>query len=71
MPRLAVRTEEAMERALAALTVGGRTRTEAVRHALLRTCREELTDRVKTDADQLADDRAEMPAIQRYMGIAG
>lgn len=70
---LNVRTDEAMEQAIAALTSSGRTKTEAVRYALLRTYREELVDQAKADAERLeadADDRAEMLAIQRYMGIA-
>jgi hypothetical protein len=70
---LNVRTDEAMDQAIAALTSSGRTKTEAVRYALLRTYREELVDQAKADAERLeadADDRAEMLAIQRYMGIA-
>jgi hypothetical protein len=73
MPMLNVRMDEAMELALAALTAGGRTKTEAVRYALLRTYREELIDQAKADAERLeadADDRAEILAIQRYMGVA-
>jgi Arc/MetJ-type ribon-helix-helix transcriptional regulator len=73
MSTLNVRTDEAMEHAIAALTEKGRTRTEAVRYALLRTYREELIEQAKADAERLAadpDDRAEMLAIQRYMGVA-
>jgi hypothetical protein len=73
MSMLNVRTDEAMDQAIAALTSSGRTKTEAVRYALLRTYREELVDQAKADAERLeadADDRAEMLAIQRYMGIA-
>lgn len=70
---LNVRTDEAMDQAIAALTSSGRSKTEAVRYALLRTYREELIDQAKADAERLeadADDRAELLAIQRYMGIA-
>jgi hypothetical protein len=70
---LNVRTDEAMDQAIAALTSSGRSKTEAVRYALLRTYREELVDQAKADAERLeadADDRAEILAIQRYMGIA-
>lgn len=70
---LNVRTDEAMDQAIAALTSSGRSKTEAVRYALLRTYREELIDQAKADAERLeadADDRAEILAIQRYMGIA-
>lgn len=73
MSTLNVRTDDAMDQAIAALTEGGRTKTEAVRYALLRTYREELIDQAKADAERLgadADDRAEMLAIQRYMGLA-
>jgi hypothetical protein len=62
-----------MDQAIAALTSSGRSKTEAVRYALLRTYREELVDQAKADAERLeadADDRAEILAIQRYMGIA-
>ena len=62
-----------MEQALAALTARGRTRTEAVRYALLRAYREELIAQAKADAEGLEadpDDRAEILAIQRYMGVA-
>ncbi|MFC3493488.1 hypothetical protein [Glycomyces rhizosphaerae] len=62
-----------MEEALAALMANGRSKTEAVRYALLRTYREVLIDQAKADAEHIeadADDRAEILAIQRYMGIA-
>ncbi|MEU6250825.1 hypothetical protein [Glycomyces sp. NPDC047010] len=71
MSMLNVRTDAAMDRALAALTAEGRTKTEAVRYALLRAYREDLIDQAKADAERLADDpddRAEMLAIMRYMG---
>jgi hypothetical protein len=69
---LNVRTDEAMEQALAALTAGGRTKTEAVRYALLHTYRDELIKQAREDSERLAadpDDRAEMLAIQRYLGL--
>ncbi|GIG66491.1 hypothetical protein Pen01_27860 [Phytomonospora endophytica] len=68
-----MRTDEAMETALQALTSGGRSRSEAVRYALLHTYREQMIAQAKADADRLAenpDDQAEMLAIQRFMGVA-
>lgn len=60
-----------MEQALAALTANGRSKTEAVRYALLRTCGDELVKRAREDAERSAaetDDRAELLAIERYPG---
>lgn len=68
-----VRTDEAMETALRALTGENRTRSEAVRYAVLRTYRETLIEQAQQDAERLAsdpDDQAEMLAIQRFMGVA-
>ena len=73
MGTLNVRTDEAMETALRALTEGHRTRSEAVRYAVLRTYKEMLLEQAKVDAERLAadpDDQAEMLAIQRFMGVA-
>lgn len=73
MSTLNVRTDEAMETALRDLAAQHGSRTEAVRYALLRTYRESLVERAKADAERLAedpDDRAEILAIQRYMGVA-
>lgn len=73
MSTLNVRTDEAMELALRELTATHGSRTEAVRYSLLRTYREELLEQAARDAQRLAndpDDRAEMLAIQRYMGVA-
>jgi hypothetical protein len=73
MGTLNVRTDEAMETALRALTEGHRSRSEAVRYAVLRTYKEMLLKQAKADAERLAadsDDQAEMLAIQRFMGVA-
>lgn len=73
MGTLNLRTDEALETALAALTQEGRSRSDAVRYAVLRTYREALIEQAESDADRLAhdsDDRAEMLAIQRFMGVA-
>ena len=63
-----------MDRAIAALTANGRTVTEAVRYAVMRAYRyEELIDQARADNERLeADpvDRAEILAIQRYLGAA-
>ncbi|WP_068042873.1 hypothetical protein [Nocardia speluncae] len=74
MGTLNVRTDEAMETALAELTSGtNRSRTEAVRYALLHTYKELILQQASADAERLAedlDDQAEMLAIQRFMGVA-
>ncbi|MBQ1092179.1 MULTISPECIES: hypothetical protein [Streptomyces] len=62
-----------METAIRALADEYGSRTEAVRYALLRAYKEKLIERAKADAERLAadpDDRAEMLAIQRFMGVA-
>ena len=72
MSTLNVRTDEAMDKAIAALTADGRTKTEAVRYALLHAYRDELIKQARDDAERLADDpddRAEMLSIQRYLGL--
>lgn len=73
MPTLNVRTDESMELALEALAATRGSRTEAVRYALLRTYRETLLEQAAADAQRLLDDpddRAELLAIQRYMGVS-
>ncbi|QIZ39203.1 hypothetical protein FDZ84_02135 [Saccharopolyspora sp. ASAGF58] len=61
-----------METALKALTGDTRSRSEAVRYALLRTYKEILLEQAEKDAERLKedpDDQAEMLAIQRFMGV--
>jgi Arc/MetJ-type ribon-helix-helix transcriptional regulator len=73
MGNLNVRTDEAMETAIRALAGEHRSRSEAVRFALLRTYKEMLIEQARADAERLdddPDDQAEMLAIQRYMGAA-
>jgi Arc/MetJ-type ribon-helix-helix transcriptional regulator len=73
MGTLNVRTDEAMETALRALTGEHRSRSDAVRYAVLRTYREVMLEQAKADAERLSrdpDDQAEMLAIQRFMGVA-
>lgn len=72
MGTLNLRTDEAMETALRALTGGTRSRSEAVRYAILRAYKELLLEQAAHDAERLGDpdDRAEMLAIQRFMGVA-
>lgn len=70
---LNVRTDEAMETALSALAGEHRTRSEAVRYALLRTYRETLIEEAQQDAERLesdSDDQEELLAIQRFMGVS-
>jgi hypothetical protein len=72
MGSLNVRTDEAMETALEALASGHRTRSEAVRYAVLHTYKELLLQQAKADSERLAadpGDQAEMLAIQRFMGV--
>ena len=73
MANLNVRTDDAMEAALAALTELHGSRSDAVRYAVLHTYREAQLEQARADAERLAadpDDRAEMLSIQRYMGLA-
>jgi len=73
MSTLNVRTDDAMETALAALVEQKGSRTDAVRYALLRTYRELLMEQAQADGERLRhdpDDQAEMLAIQRFMGVA-
>jgi Arc/MetJ-type ribon-helix-helix transcriptional regulator len=73
MGTLNVRTDDAMETALRALAGDRRSRSEAVRYAILRTYKEMLLEQAEADADRLRndpDDQAEMLAIQRFMGVA-
>ncbi|MFC4564258.1 hypothetical protein ACFO4E_20545 [Nocardiopsis mangrovi] len=73
MGTLNVRTDEAMETALEKLAGEHGTRSEAVRYAVLRTYKEKLLEQAKADSERLEadpDDKAEMLAIQRFMGVA-
>ena len=73
MANLNVRTDSAMETALAALTEQHGSRSDAVRYAVLHTYREAQLEQARADAERLdadADDRAEILAIQRSMGLA-
>ncbi|GAA1633742.1 hypothetical protein GCM10009733_033410 [Nonomuraea maheshkhaliensis] len=74
MGTLKVRTDEAVETALRALAEGDGKPLGGRRHAILHTYRDMLLDQAAADADRLRDDpddRAEMAAIQRFMGVAG
>lgn len=73
MATLNVRTDEAMETALKALTEQRGSRSDAVRYAVLRTYRETLIEQAQQDAERLKndpEDQDEMLAIQRFMGVA-
>ena len=72
MGTLTVRTDDDMEKALAALVEKSGSRSTAVRYAVLRTYRELLLEEAEQDSARLAedpDDQAEMLAIQRFMGV--
>jgi hypothetical protein len=73
MGTLNVRTDEAMETALRALAAEKGSRSDAVRYAVLHAYRELVLERARADSERLAadpEDRAEMLAIQRFMGVA-
>ncbi len=61
---LTVRLDDDAERALQALTAGGRTRTEAVRSALLDAERALRRSELRAWAQQLNEDPAEVAAAQ-------
>lgn len=73
MANLNVRTDQAMEIALRELTAAHGSRSDAVRFAVLRTYRETLLEQASADTERIAadpEDRAEVLAIQRFMGVA-
>ncbi|MGH3320503.1 MAG: hypothetical protein ACRDN9_10035 [Streptosporangiaceae bacterium] len=61
------------QRRRASLIASKRSRSDAVRHAILWARRETLAERAQAAADRLSrdpEDQAEMLAIQRFMGVA-
>jgi len=73
MATLTVRTDDAMETALRVLAGEKGSRSEAVRYALLHTYKDVLAKQAEVDAERLANDptdKAEMLAIQRFMGVS-
>lgn len=76
MPTLTIRTDDAVERALQALTEGGLSRSEAARTAILEAERAHRRARIRAEAEALRDDpddvaasrelAAEMDAIRAW-----
>ena len=76
MPTLTIRTADAVERALQALTEGGLSRSEAARTAILEAERAHRRARIRAEAEALRDDpddvaasrelAAEMDAIRAW-----
>jgi Arc/MetJ-type ribon-helix-helix transcriptional regulator len=67
MSTITVRTDAEIEAALAALTADGRSRSEAVRAAVLDAARARIREQVEAEARALAedpDDLAEARAVQ-------
>lgn len=62
MATLTIRTDDAVDRALDALTRDGRSRSEAVRGAILRAEREERRARVRAEAEALRADPDDVAA---------
>ena len=73
MGALNIRIDDAMERALVELAAARHTTpSEAVRYAVLRSYEQLLRQRADIEAEPQADnpdDREEMLAIQRFMGV--
>jgi hypothetical protein len=70
MTTITFRTDADVDRALEALTAGGRDRSQAVREAILIAWRLEESERLEAEARELADDaddRAEARAVRADM----
>lgn len=64
MATLTIRTDSEIERALAALTDDGRTRSEVVRAAILGAERAQRRARLRAEAEQLRDDPDDVAAAR-------
>jgi hypothetical protein len=62
MGTLTIRTDTTVERALAALTRGGRSRSEVARDAILAAEREQRRARMRAEAEALRDDPEDVEA---------
>lgn len=74
MSVLTIRTDDETDRALAALTRGGRTRSDVVREALLDAYRRALAAELRQEAEAAAadaDDLAEVRAIREELDNPG
>lgn len=61
---MTIRTDEEIERALAALTRDGRSRSDAVRAAIMRAYREERAAQLRAEAEAAADDPDDLAEIR-------
>lgn len=74
MSTVTIRTDEQTDRALDALTLGGRSRSEAIREAILLAYRAEVSARLRAEAETAADDPqdlAEVRAIREELDAPG
>jgi len=62
MGTLTIRTDAEVEQALAALTQGGRSRSEATRDAILAAERAQRRDRMRSEAERLRSDPDDIAA---------
>lgn len=65
MSSLTIRTDSQVEQALAALTSDGRSRSEAVRSAILEAERTQRRARLRAEAEGLRDDPEDVTASRR------
>lgn len=65
MTTLTIRTDSAVERALEALIADGRTKSEAVRDAILAAERTQRRDRMRAEAQALRDDADDVAAARQ------
>ncbi len=61
---MTIRTDEEIERALAALTRDGRSRSDAVRAAIMLAYREERAAQLRAEAEAAADDPDDLAEIR-------
>lgn len=74
MSTVTIRTDDETDAALAALTRGGRSRSEAVRDAILLAYRQETSARLRAEAAAAAadpEDLAEVRAIREELDAPG
>jgi Arc/MetJ-type ribon-helix-helix transcriptional regulator len=74
MSTVTIRTDDETDAALAALTRGGRSRSEAVRDAILLAYRQETSARLRAEAEAAAadpEDLAEVRAIREELDAPG
>jgi Arc/MetJ-type ribon-helix-helix transcriptional regulator len=65
MATITIRTDPAVDEALDALTSGDKTRSEAVREAILLAYREQRHARLRAEAEALRDDPADAAASRQ------